>query len=326
MIDALDVEGTRAPAGRKAQQGPKGAEGSKARKTRMTREQRIEALGRAHAEGYLDDDGPLKFVSADPFADFPAPTASRHELLRGLHQRLRPRTYWEVGVDDGQSLTLSRTKSIGVDPYFTIIRPIRCDVRLFRNTSDDYFRREDAFEHFAGVPVDLAFIDGMHLAEFALRDFMNIEKHMAPGGVVVIDDMLPRNSLEAYRIRRTRGWTGDVYKIHDVLATYRPDLTLIPVNTRPTGTMVVVGVDPASTVLDDNYPEIEAAISTPDPQVVPDAWLERRAAVTPGDLLDAGIWSDVVDLRDSGADLAAYAPLWKRLAELPPARRSDDDQ
>ena len=36
--------------------------------------------------------------------------------------------------------------------------------------------------------MDLAFIDGLHLFEFSLRDFMNVEKLAHPGSVVVFDD------------------------------------------------------------------------------------------------------------------------------------------
>jgi hypothetical protein len=38
--------------------------------------------------------------------------------------------------------------------------------------------------------------------------------------VVVLDNMLPRNTKEAARKRHSRAWTGDVYKIQQVLARY----------------------------------------------------------------------------------------------------------
>jgi hypothetical protein len=66
-------------------------------------------------------------------------------------------------------------------------------VQLVRATSDDFFDRADALAHFGGTPVDLAFIDGMHLSEFALRDFVHTAPHMGTAGVVVFDDMLPRH-------------------------------------------------------------------------------------------------------------------------------------
>jgi len=65
----------------------------------------------------------------------------------------------EIGVNEGASLTPSRAKSIGVDPEFTVCRPLRCDLDLVKAKSDEFFTRPDALTHFDGVPVDLAFID-----------------------------------------------------------------------------------------------------------------------------------------------------------------------
>lgn len=245
------------------------------------------------------------YVPSDPFADFPEPTRSRHQLLIGLHQQLRPRTYLEIGVFTGSSLGLSRTRSIGVDPAYTITKEIECEVQLHRTTSDEFFSRPEPVAFFHGVPIDLAFIDGMHLAEFALRDFMNVEKQMSPAGVVLIDDMLPRNSLEAARDRRTAAWAGDVFKVADILRTYRPDLTVIPVNTSPTGTVIVLGLDPASRVLDDNYDAALAACLAPDPQIVPEATLRRTDAVDPVRLMESPVWAKLVDLRKTTVDRAA---------------------
>lgn len=254
------------------------------------------------------------YVPSDPFADFPEPTRSRHQLLIALHQQLQPRTYLEIGVFTGSSLGLSRTRSIGVDPAYTITKEIECEVQLHRTTSDEFFSRPDPVAFFDNVPIDLAFIDGMHLAEFALRDFMNVEKHMSPAGVVLIDDMLPRNSLEAARDRRTAAWAGDVFKVADILRTYRPDLTVIPVNTSPTGTAMVLGLDPTSTALADNYDAALAACLAPDPQVVPDDTLRRTHAVDPVTLMESPVWAELADLRNTTIDRAALGAV---LAGLP---------
>ncbi|MEV7396509.1 class I SAM-dependent methyltransferase [Aeromicrobium sp. NPDC092404] len=245
------------------------------------------------------------YVPSDPFAQFPEPTRSRHQLLIGLHQHLRPRTYLEVGVHTGSSLALSRTRSIGIDPAYTITKEIACEVQLHRTTSDEFFSRPDPVAFFDGVPIDLAFIDGMHLSEFALRDFMNVEKLMSPAGVVLIDDMLPRNSLEAARERRTAAWAGDVFKVADILRTYRPDLTIIPVNTSPTGTVIVLGLDPTSRVLDDAYDAALLACQAPDPQVVPEETLRRTHAVDPVALLASPAWPKLAGMRKKTVNRAA---------------------
>jgi hypothetical protein len=266
--------------------------------------------GKARAGGYVRD---------YPIAPHPTPTMTRHELLAGLHERLQPRTYLEIGIRDGKSLALSRTRSIGVDPAYRVEREVHCDVQLVRATSDDFFDRADALAHFGGTPVDLAFIDGMHLSEFALRDFLHTEPHMAAAGVVVFDDMLPRHPLEAARKRRTSAWTGDVYKAAQVLMRRRPDLLVLMVNTRPTGTTVVVRLDPASTVLADTYDEELPYLLAEDPQQVPQQFLDRSVAVDPVVLLDSPVWGELASLRgaEDAADLKA---LWDRLAEVPRVR------
>ena len=170
---------------------------------------------------------------------------TRHELLQGLHERTGPGRIWRSASEPARSLVLSRCRSIAVDPSFKIDNPIHCDVQLIKATSDDFFAGDEPLAHFDGVPVDLAFIDGMHLSEFALRDFINIEPFMADTGVVVLDDVLPRNGLEAARDRKTESWTGDVYKVVEILRRRRPDLVVLLVNTAPTGTAVVVGVRPS---------------------------------------------------------------------------------
>ncbi len=248
------------------------------------------------------------WIPSDPFVPHPEPKLTRHDLLRGLHERLVPRTYLEIGVNEGASLTLSRSRTVAIDPEYAVRHPLHCDLDLVKAKSDAYFSRPDALSHFDGVPVDLAFIDGMHLSEFALRDFINVERHLATTGVTVFDDVLPRNPLEAARVRRTGAWAGDIYKSVEVVARHRSDLVVLLVNTWPTGTAVIIGADPASEVLEDGYASEVPYLEAEDPQAPPPEYMSRTAAVDPEALLASEAWPMLVSAREKGdADLFAEA-------------------
>jgi hypothetical protein len=229
---------------------------------------------------------------------------NRHEFLTGLHALLTPRAYLEIGVNTGKGLALSRTRTIGVDPAFRIRKELACDLQLVLATSDDFFARPDAMAWFPEGVVDLAFIDGMHLFEFALRDFINTERSCTTASVVVFDDMLPRSDAEAARDRITFAWAGDVYKVALVLERYRPDLVVLPLDTSPTGLVLVAGLDPSSTVLSDHYDDIVAEYATADPQHVADEVLHRTHAADPEKVLASSVWSDLVAARGDGSKRA----------------------
>ena len=260
---------------------------------------------------------PRGWQPSDPFVPHLEPHTTRHELLQGLHEKIRPRTYLEIGIRTGRSMVLSRCRSIGVDPFFKIDNPIHCDVQLIKATSDEFFAGDEPLAHFDGVPVDLAFIDGMHLSDFALRDFINIEPFMADTGVVVLDDVLPRNGLEAARDRKTEPWTGDVYKVVEILRRRRPDLVVLLINTAPTGTAVVLGVNSASTILKDAYAQEEDYLLRPDPQMPPQEYMERSIVIEPDVLLKSPVWDELVAIREAGAS-ADLSPLWAELRSLAP--------
>jgi hypothetical protein len=250
---------------------------------------------------------------------------NRHQFLRRLHEVYQPRTYFEIGVHDGRSLALSRVATVAVDPAHRITSELRCDLHLVKATSDDFFAREEPFEHLAGVPIDLVFIDGMHLLEYVLRDFINTEKHADWSTVVVLDDQLPRNVDEAARDRHTTAWAGDVYKIIAVLQRYRPELRLAVLDTQPTGVMAVFGLDPSNTVLADRYDEIMDRFLLKDPQQVPAEMISRSCAMDPDTLLSASFWPTLRAARDrqaaaGGAPIApeaAFAEIDKLLADQP---------
>ncbi|CAN5141253.1 class I SAM-dependent methyltransferase [soil metagenome] len=239
----------------------------------------------------------------------------RHEFLQRLHTAGRPRNYLEIGVSDGSSLALSRVPSIAVDPEYRITAPLHCDVQMVRKTSDEFFRRRDPIVHLrsgrnpirnmrrgrpllarflGGTTVDLAFIDGMHLFEYVLRDFMNVERFSGPASIIALDDMLPRNVDEAARRRHTSDWTGDVFKLMTVLREHRPDLVLLPIDTEPTGILVVLGADPTSVVLRDRYDQLLSEWITPDPQSVPPEIINRRNAIDPLRFLSSPILESLI--------------------------------
>jgi len=224
------------------------------------------------------------------------------EFLSSVHRLVRPERYLEIGVRKGMSLALARCRSVGIDPAYSIEAELDADVALFRTTSDEYFARADPLAPVQGEPFDLAFIDGMHLFEFALRDFINAERCSRDASVVIFDDMLPRSVGEAARERHTRLWTGDLYPIIEVLERYRPEVATVLVDTQPTGLLLVVGLDPASTVLTDNYDEIIASYRRPDPQPVPQILLDRLTVQPPQRVLDAGFWKVLDEQRAQPSD------------------------
>ena len=218
------------------------------------------------------------------------------DFLPEVHRRLRPRAYLEIGVRWGHSLALSRCRSVGVDPAFGITAELDGDFALFRTTSDEFFSRPDPLAPTGGVPFDLSFIDGLHLFEYSFRDFVFAERHSSARGAIVFDDVLPRSVDEAARERHTQAWTGDVFLMIDVLAEYRPGLVVVPINTQPTGLLMVFGLDPMSTILTENFDEIMAARRRTDPQVVPPDVLDRSLAVPPQRFLESGVLEALADL------------------------------
>jgi predicted O-methyltransferase YrrM len=223
----------------------------------------------------------------------------RHDFLSVLHRRYRPRSYLELGVFEGHGLARSSTRTIGVDPDFRISAELACELQLVRATSDDFFARPDPLSWFQDRTVDLTFIDGMHLVEFALRDFLNAERLSTPASVVVLDDVLPRSEAEASRERHTSLWAGDTFKIAGILERYRPDLTTVLLDTEPTGLLLVLGLDPTSTVLADHHDEIVDQYAADGP--VPEDVLHRRAAADPRLVADLPLWDELAATRTTGA-------------------------
>lgn len=189
-------------------------------------------------------------------------------LLARLHDVLKPRTYFEIGTLYGDTLRLARCASVAVDPQFHIAnniaegKPMVC---LYQMRSDDFFRDYNPTAIF-GRQIDFAFLDGLHLFEFLLRDFLNTEKYCRRNSVIAVHDCIPTDVYMAERTPHVGNelpqhegwWTGDIWKVVLILKKYRPDLFIYSLDAVPTGLILLTNLDPRSEVLEREYFHIVA--------------------------------------------------------------------
>lgn len=200
----------------------------------------------------------------------------KHDMLQKIHMLLQPSNYLEIGVQTGKSLALASCPSIAVEPMPQIRMALDPSAQVVRTTSDDFFKSHA--DQMIKAPLDFVFIDGMHLFEYALRDFINTEKYSDAHTVVVIDDIFPLHPAQAERDRRTRAWTGDVWKLLVTLQQHRPDLKLLMLDAFPTGLLCISGLNKYDHTLQVLYEEILQMFDpTSSP---PDDILMRKSAVS----------------------------------------------
>ena len=188
------------------------------------------------------------------------PGVNYFSVLKFIHEHAVPRTYLEIGMHTGDSIRLCgpKTQAFGVDPVITPTLRDNCpeNVSLYKMTSDAFFDQIDLVSLLNGQPLDMAFINGLHLFDFALRDFINIERYCHQNSFVFFHDTYPLEPTITFRERLTDFYIGDVWKILPCLKKYRPDLQINTIMTRPSGLTVVRNLDPDNRVLVDNLKEI----------------------------------------------------------------------
>ncbi|WP_232631972.1 class I SAM-dependent methyltransferase [Methylobacterium sp. Leaf118] len=208
--------------------------------------------------------------ASEPLIAGPHQGLAYTELLARLSRAAAVQRYLEVGVAQGEVFgRIACRHAVGVDPEFTLktnVAANKAKVSLFQVMSDTFFEHLNLRRDIGGR-IDLAFLDGMHLFEFLLRDFMNTEAICRRDSIIAMHDCLPlaepmveRDPMRAEE--RSLGtphqgwWTGDVWKVVAILTKYRPDLDVMLVDAAPTGLVIVTGLDPASPVLKRRYPAI----------------------------------------------------------------------
>jgi len=201
----------------------------------------------------------------------------KHDALQQLHQILNPNFYLEIGVQTGKSLRLAKCKALGIDPMPLLSEELKINMEVQTQTSDAFFAMYA--KNVLTEPLDLVFIDGMHLFEYALRDFMNVESYANKNTTIVIDDIYPGHRSQASRDRKTRAWTGDVWKVLAILKKYRKDLEIVTLDIYPTGLMIIQNLDKNSTVLADNYDKIVKKYV--EKKIDEDIYIKRKGSLDP---------------------------------------------
>lgn len=180
--------------------------------------------------------------------------------IKRLYGALAPETVVEIGVRLGESLAQVQPPAIaiGVDPNPSVAFPLKTETHIFTETSDEFFAAGRFEKLVADRRLSVGFIDGLHLFEQALRDFINLERCCGPRSVIMFHDTIPVDQSTQTRKGETAFYTGDVWKTILCLKHYRPDLDIFTIATPPTGLTVVTGLDPTSRVLNDRYDEAVA--------------------------------------------------------------------
>ncbi len=192
-----------------------------------------------------------------------------HLTLSKLHQLIQPRVYLEIGTEHGETLGLSTCAAIAVDPQFRfrssdLLKTLtfRKFLYLHHTSSDEFFEEQQVLK--PGLPTPLfVFLDGLHLCEALLKDFINVERLSDKQTVVAIHDVAPvevgmvsRNQYPSPMptvAHRLGWWTGDVWKFALLLKQERPDLNIVVLDCPPTGLMLVGNLDPNNAVFRDGY-------------------------------------------------------------------------
>ncbi|MEX0609420.1 MAG: class I SAM-dependent methyltransferase [Balneolaceae bacterium] len=172
---------------------------------------------------------------------------NRLNVLQKLIDKTGAKTYLEIGVFNGEIIShLKCPTKIGVDPNFQLrfankVRKFLPDTRYktIEVTSDVFF--QDFACKTLSDGIDVAFVDGLHTYDQALRDVENCLQYLNKDGFIVMHDCNPLNEATAYPVEHSinevlelakkgevpgwnGSWNGDVWKALVHLRATRDDL------------------------------------------------------------------------------------------------------
>lgn len=142
-------------------------------------------------------------------------------------------TYLEIGVADGttiQSIASGNKHGVDPNPLFNTEK-LPSTINFSKLTSDEFFSTLDKSCKF-----DFIFIDGLHEINQLTRDFFNSLRHLTIGGWILIDDIVPCDSIsalssinESYEVRGVNHqegypWHGNCYKLLNLVLQVFPNI------------------------------------------------------------------------------------------------------
>ncbi len=203
-----------------------------------------EAAARQHFEA-VDREAPRERWAYLALNHLLLPGPGHVRRLAEIVERRGAESYVEIGVSRGDSLLAVKPGriAVGIDPRPRLAAAPPPGVRVFRETSDAFFARHDLAEVLGAPGFDVAFIDGLHLSEQALRDVGNLERQSGPRSLLLLHDTLPVTPGAASRRPMGPDWSGDVWKVIACLRRFRPDLDIVTLRAPPSGLTAVSRLD-----------------------------------------------------------------------------------
>ena len=130
---------------------------------------------------------------------------------------------------------------------------------MFQETSDSFF--ENRLPFLSDLKCQLAFIDGMHLFEYALKDFINLAKISSEKSLFLFHDPIPWTFEMATRnykdLPRGAAWTGDIWKLVHIFIDVGMKDNIKLLSSGPSGLLAVLNPEKKLIYkLENNYDQI----------------------------------------------------------------------
>ncbi len=156
------------------------------------------------------------------------------DVVRAMRLLRGRRTYIEVGTYDKGCLAYF-SKLLAADAHLvdvdiearpertTMLREFLTPAQRLTTVVGDSTRAETlaAVEAAVGLGrADAIFIDGNHTASFAMADYVNFERFLAPGGLLFFHDVYWEGDGQEYGVARAMEWIDRRHPVHVIFADH----------------------------------------------------------------------------------------------------------